>query len=315
LSKEAYLELNEMMARRYVPSIKAYGMTQDLQNYVKFLNKKSYIINKAFRNVNYLAKKKGLKLVSQYNNDVELDFKEYLHAVLDAYDSGKYPGNAKLYLKHIGTNNDGCGKTFTNSYNNLRNNIGNCKYCDSPWKNQQKTHKILEALFNQESNDETYLKDIDDIIDDILTNPIYEEYLEKMDVFRMRLDDYIVLNIKDQNGQFIKLAVESQGPQHYENTKGFKSFLFFNNFDGEVGDLEWRNLYNEWIISLERDDLKRLAFKNNRDKGYYLIAVNNDLSPEERVTYILDTLFKLTKLDLGYLANNNEIKELLKSIT
>ncbi len=39
LSKEAYLELNEMMARRYVPFITAFGITQDLQNYLKFLNK------------------------------------------------------------------------------------------------------------------------------------------------------------------------------------------------------------------------------------------------------------------------------------
>ena len=34
-----------------------------------------------------------------------------------------------------------------------------CKYCVSPWKNQQKTHKILEALFGQEFGEEIYLKD------------------------------------------------------------------------------------------------------------------------------------------------------------
>ncbi len=139
---------------------------------------------------------------------------------------GKY-GNAKLTWKHVGINNDGCGKTFINSYNNLRDNISNCPTCDSPWKNQNKTHKILEVLFGQEFGEEVYLRDIKEIIDNIETNPKYKKYRRQMDVFQMRLDDNAKLNIKDKNGNYIKLAVESQGSQHYENDKGWKAILFF----------------------------------------------------------------------------------------
>ncbi len=315
LSKEAYLELNEMMARRYVPFIKAFGITQDLESKLdEFVRKKSTWLRNALKNAMDEATSRGLKLVSPNDPNKELSFEEFTLACMEYYNPGKnkFYGDAWLTWKHVGTNNDGCGKIFTNTYNNLRDNIGNCKYCDSPWQNQQKTHKILKALFGRDFGEEVYLKDIDEIIDDIENNPIYEDYLDIMDVSKMRLDDYVKLNIKDKNGNDIKLAVESQGPQHYDNDRGWRSFLFFNNFKGVKEDLEWIHLKMEWKISFKRDKLKQLAFENNQDKGYYLIAVNNDLSAIERVDYIIERLYDMAGIDLSYLLNNNNIKNLLK---
>jgi hypothetical protein len=312
LSKEAYLTLNEMMTRRYVPFITALGITQDLEIKLdEFIKKKETWLKNALKNVIDEADRRGLKPVSSKDKTSTLGYEEYVMAVIEAWlDTGKY-GDAKILWKHIGRNNDGCGKIFESSYNNLQDNEGNCKYCDSPWKNQQKTHKIIEALFGQKSGEEVYLKDIEEIINDIVSNDIYKNYRKQMDVFRMKLDDFIELNIKDKNGNYIKLAVESQGPQHYENDKGWKAFLFFNGFDGTVGDLEYWNLRDEWLFSLERDKLKSIAFKNNNDKGYYLIAVDNNIKPTDRVEYILEELFNQAGVDLRYMVNNINIDEIL----
>ncbi|MFW9987341.1 MAG: hypothetical protein ACFFC3_01675 [Candidatus Odinarchaeota archaeon] len=314
LSKEAYLELNEMMARRYVPFIKAFGITQDLESKLdEFVREKSTWLRNALKNAMDEADRRGLKLVSPNDPNKELSFEEFTIACIEYYDGkNKFYGDAWLTWKHVGTNNDGCGKIFTNTYNNLRDNIGNCKYCDSPWKNQQKTHKILEALFGQDFGEEIYLKDIEEIIDDIVNNDNYKKYRRQMDVFRMRLDDFVELNIKDKNGNYIKLAVESQGPQHYENDKGWRAFMYFNGFKGTEGILELTNLRIEWQTSLLRDELKKLVFKNNNYKGYYLIDVNNDLSPEERVDHIIKTLRKIAGIDLSYLTNNININEILR---
>ena len=44
----------------------------------------------------------------------------------------------------------------------------------------------------------------------------------------MRIDIFLILDIKDKNGKLIKLGIEAQGDQHYRTEKGFKSSLFLS---------------------------------------------------------------------------------------
>jgi hypothetical protein len=191
-----------------------------------------------------------------------------------------------------------------------------CLYCGGQFKNQRRTHAIAEAAFGD------YIIKIDDevglidIITDVGINPAYDKDRDIMDVFRMRLDTYIELNIKDKNGKYIKLAIEAQGDQHKRTEEeGLKTFLVLNHFKGQEGDPEWDRLRIEWKKSLKRDALKVNAFKNNNDKGYYLIEVyHEDIKPRDRASYILNELHKQAGVDLRHLAANVNVYVILNRV-
>jgi hypothetical protein len=189
-----------------------------------------------------------------------------------------------------------------------------CLYCGGKFKNQRRTHAIAEAAFEQyivEINDEVGLVDI---IKDVGINPAYDKDRDIMDVFKMRLDTYIELNIKDKNGNYIKLAIEAQGNQHKRNAEGLKTFLVLNHFKEEKGEKERRRLRDKWLVSLKRDALKVNAFENNNDKGYYLIEVYHEVDVHDRAAHILNDLYKQAGVDLRHLAANVDINDILNRV-
>ena len=189
-----------------------------------------------------------------------------------------------------------------------------CRYCNGRYKNQRITHAIVEDIFIDNTiviNEEVK---VIYIFKEVGVDSKYQVYRKAMDVFRMKIDTFIELNIKDKNGKLIKLGIEAQGAQHYRTEKGFKSFLYLNKFKGQEFDQEWWSLRDEWDRSFQRDELKEVAFQNNNKHGYYLITVDNSLTASKRAGYILDELNRQAGMDIMYLSTNVKINEILSRI-
>ncbi|MEJ2250237.1 MAG: S26 family signal peptidase, partial [Candidatus Lokiarchaeota archaeon] len=160
LSLEVYQVLNEMMARRYIPTFKANAMTQRVDMQLETFIKTKYTwLRNALNRAEKLGNYKGLKLVSSKDGKSHLEFEEFALACKGSWlETGRY-GDAELTWIHVGKNGDGCGETFTSTYNQLYSRKGTCPRCDPRWKNQWINHRILEALFGQKFGEEVYLKD------------------------------------------------------------------------------------------------------------------------------------------------------------
>ncbi len=289
LSKEAYLALEQTLENRYVPTIQAFGMTQNFQEFIKFLNEKNKYIDRAYYAVTKVAHDKGLKMVSRENHGIEMDIKEYIQACIEAYERGKYPGDAILTWKH-----EDCGHVWENSYNNLGRNIGKCPKCDSPYINQELTNDICEK----------YLKSLGYIKENTLYRREYslKKIFPNLDIHpSVHVDGYVELNIKDKNGNFIKLAIEYQGRQHDRRPRiGFEAYKFLtHNLKLEEDSQKYEDLKEEWQNLLDRDEDKVDHFEIEKKNGFYLIVVNYNVKIEDRQQIIIDRFKKLTGFDLS----------------
>ncbi|MBD3211010.1 MAG: hypothetical protein GF311_00240 [Candidatus Lokiarchaeota archaeon] len=291
LSKEAYLALNEMMARRYVPSITAFGMTSESANKLEeFVRKKSTYLRNAFENAKGEAASRGLKLVSPNDPNMELSFEEFTLACIESYNGkNKFYGDAILTWKH-----EDCGHVWENTYNNIKQNLGTCPKCDGSYTNQILTNNICENLFRKLG----YIKD----------NTLYQrEYSLKkifpnLDVHHaVHVDGYVELNIKDKNGNYIKLAIEYQGRQHDRRESiGFEAYKFLtHNLDVKKNTREYKKLLIDWQDQIKRDQFKVKYFENENKNGYYLVVIDYDVKLEERQGEIIRQFKEQTGIDIS----------------
>jgi hypothetical protein len=292
LSKEAYLALNEMMARRYVPSIRAFGMTQILEfELTNFIEKKEAVLQNALNRAKEEARERGLLLVSSNNPNKELSFEEFVAACIESYNPGKnkFYGDAILTWKH-----EDCGHVWENTYNNIKRNVGTCPKCDGQYVNQKLTNAICEYIFKELG----YIKN-DYRIEYGLTK-IFPE-LEGRIHANVHVDGYVELKIEDKNGNLIKLAIEYQGQQHDPDPKiGFEAYKAISKQLKLKEDTnEYDKLLKDWESLIERDETKVKLFESMNEEGFYLIVVDHDLEPYERQAFIMDEFKRQTGIDLN----------------
>ncbi|UCC19186.1 MAG: hypothetical protein JSV62_13955, partial [Promethearchaeota archaeon] len=292
LSKEAYLELNEMMVRRYVPSIQVFGMTLESANILEdFVKEKSTYLRNALKNAKDEATSRGLKLVSPNDPNKELSFEEFTMACIESYNPGrnKFYGDAILTWKH-----EDCGHVWENTYNNIKRNVGTCPKCDGQYVNQKLTNAICEYIFKELGYIENNYQ-----IEYRLTK-IFPE-LEGRIHANVHVDGYVELNIEDKNGNLIKLAIEYQGQQHDPDPKiGFEAYRAISKqLKLKEGTTEYDKLLKDWESLIERDRTKVKLFESMNEEGFYLIVVNHDLEPYERQAFILDEFKRQTGIELS----------------
>ncbi len=289
LSKEAYLELNEMMARRYVPFITAFGMTLESANKLAdFVKEKSTYLRNALKNAMDEATSRGLKLVSPNDPNKELSFEEFTIACIESYNGkNKFYGDAILTWKH-----EDCDHVWENTYNNIKRNVGMCPNCDGQKKNQKITNDICKSLFEKLG----YIKNNYEI--EYSLKKIFPELKVHHAV---HVDGYVELNIEDKNGNLIKLAIEYQGRQHDSREEiGFEAYKFLtHNLDLKENTKEYSKLKKEWQSLLVRDQFKKDYFKSKNKDGYYLIVVNYDVKPQDRLSFIIEKFEDQTKIDIS----------------
>ncbi|TXT62162.1 MAG: hypothetical protein BAJALOKI3v1_660021 [Promethearchaeota archaeon] len=291
LSKEAYLELNEMMARRYVAFITAFGMTLESAKILEdFFREKSTYLRNALKNAKDEATSRGLKLVSPNDPNKELSFEEFTLACIESYNGkNKFYGDAILTWKH-----EDCGHVWENTYNNIKRNVGNCPKCDGQYINQKITNEICEYIFKELGYIENNYQ-----IEYGLTK-IFPE-LEGLIHANVHVDGYVELNIEDKNGNLIKLAIEYQGQQHDPDPKiGFEAYKAVSKqLDVVEGTKKYSKVYKPWRDLITRDEDKVDHFEKNNKDGYYLIVVDYNVDPEDRLDFIISKFEELTKITLS----------------
>ncbi|MEJ2252492.1 MAG: hypothetical protein P8Y97_22885 [Candidatus Lokiarchaeota archaeon] len=122
-----------------------------------------------------------------------------------------------------------------------------------------------------------------------------------MDVHHaVHVDGYVELNIKDKNGNYIKLALEYQGRQHdSKESIGFEAYKFLtHNLEIKEDSREYEKLLEDWQAQLSRDRDKVDHFESENKNGYYLIVINYDVKSEARQAEIISQFKDQTGLDL-----------------
>ena len=109
---------------------------------------------------------------------------------------------------------------------------------------------------------------------------------------RCHVDAYGFVSVA---GKEFKIAIESQGPQHY-------SFAAYLNL-AKAQDLK-RGVYKtdeqyleDFMAQVERDRVKVELFKDLNKDGYFLIIVPYWKSPSERKAFILREFIRQTKVN------------------
>jgi len=285
LSEEVYLALEEMLENKYVPVIQAFGMTQNFQEFIKFLNEKNKYINRAFYAVTKLAHDKNLKLISPENHNIELDKKEYIQAVIEAYERGKFPGDAILTWKH-----EDCGTIWENSYNNFQRNLGTCPKCTGRYINQKITCVIADYIFK------SYTEQNRGFQVDIKLSKMFDiNLLEYYGLERAHVDMYAKLIFEDK---IIKLAIEYDGIQHEKDPNvGFEALLaMIGKADLDKNSREYQKLRQNWDDYIQSDEGKDELF--SEEDEFYLIRVPYTKKPNERQDYLIKIFEELTKIKL-----------------
>ncbi|MFX1339958.1 MAG: hypothetical protein ACFFDK_15205 [Promethearchaeota archaeon] len=230
-----------------------------------------------------LAEEKGLILISD-----EFEFKQALKKLKN----GVPKRYAILEWKHgAKKNGDPCGHVWENTRHNIERNIGACPICDSRLVNQKITNAIAKYVFDYLGYIEGNYKTEHSLI------KIFPE-LEGRIHHAVHVDGYFELNIKDKNGNYIKLAIEFQGQQHDPKEEiGFEAYKAVSRqFNLEAGSTEYELLYKKWQELLRRDNFKRNMFKDKNIEGYYLIEVPYSKEPHERQNYIIAEFNKFKEL-------------------
>jgi hypothetical protein len=283
LSKEAFIALDEMLENRDIPSIKAYAKPE------KYRPITPKVLDNTFKRMNNLAKLRGLRLVSFNNHDKDLTIKELEEACNKARKLGKGNNDATLLWKH-----EECSHVWENSYSNIKQNLGTCPKCEGSYTNQILTNDICENLFKELG----YIKE----------NTLYQREYSLKKIFpnlkvhhAVHLDGYVELNIKDKNGNYIKIALEYQGRQHDEKKSiGFETYKFLtHNLEIKENTQEYEDLLDEWNDQISRDQFKVDHFKSKNKNGYYLIVINYDVKPEARQADIIRKFKDQTGIDLS----------------
>ncbi len=119
--------------------------------------------------------------------------------------------------------------------------------------------------------------------------------------FRVKLDMFKKLRIKDKNGNFIKLAIERHGEQHEPTLKGFKIYLKIAKHPNvKRGSDIYNILWEKWMRQLETDKKEIEIFQKYNEKGYYLIVVNYTIKNHQVEQFIIDELLRQTGYKINY---------------
>ena len=109
---------------------------------------------------------------------------------------------------------------------------------------------------------------------------------------RCHVDAYGYVSVA---GKEFKIAIESQGPQHYS----FAAYLkLAKSQDLKKGIYKTDEQYIEdFSAQVERDRVKVELFKYLNKDGYYLIVVPHWKSPSERKAFIFQEFIRQTKVN------------------
>ncbi|TFG11997.1 MAG: hypothetical protein EU535_06650 [Promethearchaeota archaeon] len=166
-----------------------------------------------------------------------------------------------------------------------------CKFCIS-----NKRQKIVQ-LFAEEMLGEKFEPEVQ--IHSVFDKENHKE-VNQFD-FRVKLDMYKKLKIKDKNGNFIKLAIERHGEQHEPTRKGFKQYLRISHHpDAKGGSKIYNKLWEKWMRQLEIDKKEVEIFQKSNEKGYYLIVVNHKIKNHQVEQYIMNELQRQTGYKINY---------------
>lgn len=243
-----------------------------------------------------VANDKGLILVSdeyQYKLAIEeiqrTGKKSYDYAILEWKHSKRYSDK-----------NEVCGHVWENSVRNIKRNVGACPICDSRLVNQKITNAIVKYIFNELGCIQDKYKTEHSLI------KIFPE-LKGFLHHAVHVNGHVVLNLRDKNGNQIKIAIEYQGQQHDPDPNiGFEAYkAITKNLDVKKDTEQYSKLLREWRNLIKRDANKVKIFANKNEEGYYLIVVPYNKKPHERQEFIINEFERQTEIKLRDIAHKN----------
>ena len=158
-----------------------------------------------------------------------------------------------------------------------------CKFCISK-KNQKIVQLIVEEILGKKFKAEANIYSV--------FNEKKHKEVDEFD-YRVTLDMFRKLKIKDKNGEFIKLAIERNGEQHEPTLRGFKVYLRISHHpNAKRGSKVYNELWAKWMRQLKTDQKEVEIFQKYSKKGYYLIVVNHKVKNHQVERYIINELMR-----------------------
>ncbi len=185
----------------------------------------------------------------------------------------------------------GCNHEFKIRFKAVLYNPG-CKFCISH-KKQKIVQLIIEEMLGEKFEPEVQIHRV--------FNKVKHKEVNDFD-FRVKLDMFKKVGIRDKNGNFIKLAIERHGQQHEPTLKGFKIYLkIAKHPDIKRGSKIYKTLWKKWMKQLNTDKKEIEIFQKYNENGYYLIVVHHKIKNHQVEQFIINELMRQTGNKISYI--------------